>query len=98
MKFSDYLAKKDKSVLVGQLIGLALLLFLFWVVFKYESDKDLLLGLSVTTAGIALGWTSGILLSPQSEFNDEKAKFTKIQQLIATFITGGNSYVFKNKL
>ncbi|MGV3586343.1 MAG: hypothetical protein ACO1OF_05020 [Adhaeribacter sp.] len=86
----EYITKKDKSTLIGQIIGIILIGTLFFVALHYEKrhPDGRLLAFSIILAGIALGWAAGILLSPQSEFNDEATKFTKVQGLIATFITG----------
>lgn len=90
--FGRYLEKKDKSILIGQLIGLFLLVLVIPIIIKKEPDS--VLGFSIYVAGIATGWAVGIIISPQNEFNNEGTKFTKVQQVIVSFITGALAIKF----
>src|SRR5690606_23734575 len=86
MHFKKWFENKDKSLLIGQISGTGLILILFITVLGGEDKKTL--GISILLAGMAMGWVTGILLSPYQEYNNETAKFNKALQVVSTFISG----------
>ena len=77
---------KDKSLLIGQISATFLILILFGTVICGE--EEIALGLSILLSGMAVGWVTGILLSPYQEYNNEATKFSRAIQVISTFVSG----------
>ncbi|GGN06722.1 hypothetical protein GCM10010967_47570 [Dyadobacter beijingensis] len=63
-----------------------LLTVLYVIVVVAENRVDVAKTVMICISGVALGWVSGILISPSSE--RESARFTKAGQVVSAFISG----------
>ncbi|MFD3003190.1 hypothetical protein ACFS7Z_22705 [Pontibacter toksunensis] len=84
--FLRWFENKDKSLLIGQTSGIFLIILLFITVWAGEKEK--VLGTSLLLAGVAMGWVTGVLLSPYQMYNNEATKFNRALQIVSTFISG----------